>query len=93
MIRMVRWALVRNLSTLPPDPQQHIDRFQRDFVDAVVTALMGLAWSREQAAKELLGREYVCASCARGGQHLARRLRIGFNRHCALRTCVSGTSV
>ena len=35
-IRMVRWALARNLSTLPPDPKQaHIDRFQQDLVDAV----------------------------------------------------------
>ena len=38
-IRMVRWALARNLSTLPPDPKQaHIDRFQQDLIDAVERA-------------------------------------------------------
>ena len=40
MFRIVRWALVRNLSTWPPDPRQaHLDRFQRDLVDAVQEGL------------------------------------------------------
>ena len=87
---MVCWALAQNLSSLPPDPKQaHLDRFQRDLVNAVERALMGSARSRELAAKWLLGREYVFASSARGGQHLARRLRRGFRQTlCSANKCL-----
>eukprot|EP00927_Polykrikos_kofoidii_P014152 TRINITY_DN16176_c0_g1_i2.p1 TRINITY_DN16176_c0_g1~~TRINITY_DN16176_c0_g1_i2.p1 ORF type:complete len:3105 (-),score=492.61 TRINITY_DN16176_c0_g1_i2:105-9254(-) len=74
-LHTVRWALARNLSTLPQNPSQtESGRFQRDLEESVERALVGANRHHEQPAEWFFAQQYLCSACARAARHANRRM-------------------